>query len=108
MEWITEPHIWIGFFTLTALEIVLGIDNIVFISIVAGKLKSDQQKKARTVGLALAMLNCRGFRPAHPERLYLFCDGLLSVRRDAQSEAEKIASSKTARALRRSRSGVNS
>jgi predicted tellurium resistance membrane protein TerC len=56
VEWITEPHIWIAFFTLTALEIVLGIDNIVFISIVAGKLKSDQQKKARTVGLALAML----------------------------------------------------
>ncbi|MDQ5846737.1 MAG: TerC family protein [Acidobacteriota bacterium] len=56
MEWITEPHIWVAFFTLTALEIVLGIDNIVFISIVAGKLPSDQQKRARTLGLALAML----------------------------------------------------
>jgi predicted tellurium resistance membrane protein TerC len=56
VEWITEPHIWVAFLTLTALEIVLGIDNIVFISIVAGKLPSDQQKRARTVGLALAML----------------------------------------------------
>lgn len=56
MEWISEPHIWVAFLTLTALEIVLGIDNIVFISIVASKLKADQQKRARTLGLALAML----------------------------------------------------
>ena len=56
MEWITDPQIWIAFGTLTALELVLGIDNVVFISILAGKLPSDQQKKARTVGLALAML----------------------------------------------------
>ena len=56
MEWITDPQIWIAFGTLTALELVLGIDNVVFISILAGKLPPDQQKKARTVGLALAML----------------------------------------------------
>lgn len=56
MEWLTDPQIWIAFTTLTALELVLGIDNIVFISILAGKLPADQQKKARTVGLALAML----------------------------------------------------
>jgi predicted tellurium resistance membrane protein TerC len=56
MEWLTDPQIWIAFVTLTALELVLGIDNIVFISILAGKLPADQQKKARTVGLALAML----------------------------------------------------
>jgi predicted tellurium resistance membrane protein TerC len=56
MEWITDPQLWIAFGTLTALELVLGIDNVVFISILAGKLPSDQQKKARTVGLALAML----------------------------------------------------
>jgi predicted tellurium resistance membrane protein TerC len=56
VEWITEPHIWVAFLTLTALEIVLGIDNIVFISIVAGKLRAEQQKRARTLGLALAML----------------------------------------------------
>src|SRR5215204_3897576 len=56
MEWITDPQIWLAFGTLTALELVLGIDNVVFISILAGKLPADQQKKARTVGLALAML----------------------------------------------------
>jgi len=56
VEWITEPQAWIAFLTLTALELVLGIDNIVFISILAGKLSPDQRKKARTVGLALAMI----------------------------------------------------
>ena len=56
MEWLTDPQIWIAFATLTALELVLGIDNVVFISILAGKLPADQQKRARTVGLALAML----------------------------------------------------
>jgi predicted tellurium resistance membrane protein TerC len=56
MEWITDPSIWIAFATLTALEIVLGIDNIVFISILAGKLRPEQQAKARTIGLALAMI----------------------------------------------------
>ena len=55
MEWISEPQTWIAFFTLTALELVLGIDNIVFISILAGKLPPDQQQKARVVGLGLAM-----------------------------------------------------
>ncbi len=55
MEWLTEPQTWIAFLTLTALELVLGIDNIVFISILAGKLPPDQQKKARNVGLFLAM-----------------------------------------------------
>jgi predicted tellurium resistance membrane protein TerC len=55
VEWISEPQTWIAFFTLTALELVLGIDNIVFISILAGKLPSDQQQKARVVGLGLAM-----------------------------------------------------
>jgi predicted tellurium resistance membrane protein TerC len=56
LEWITSPEIWIALLTLTALEVVLGIDNIVFISILAGKLPADQQARARTVGLALAML----------------------------------------------------
>ena len=55
MEWLTDPQVWIAFATLTALELVLGIDNIVFISILAGKLPADQQKKARLVGLGLAM-----------------------------------------------------
>jgi predicted tellurium resistance membrane protein TerC len=56
MEWMTDPESWIAFFTLTALELVLGIDNVVFISILAGKLPLEQQQRARTVGLALAML----------------------------------------------------
>ena len=55
MEWLTDPQVWIALLTLTALEIVLGIDNIIFISILAGKLPAKQQKKARIVGLALAM-----------------------------------------------------
>ncbi len=56
MTWITDPEIWIGLLTLTTLEIVLGIDNIVFISILAGKLPGEQQKSARQLGLAMAML----------------------------------------------------
>ena len=55
MEWLSDPNVWIGFLTLTALEIVLGIDNIVFISIVAGKLPADRQAAARKTGLLLAM-----------------------------------------------------
>jgi predicted tellurium resistance membrane protein TerC len=55
VEWITQPEAWIAFLTLTALELVLGIDNIVFISILAGKLKRGEQRRARTIGLALAM-----------------------------------------------------
>jgi predicted tellurium resistance membrane protein TerC len=56
MEWLSDPQAWIGFFTLTVLEIVLGIDNVVFISILAGKLPVNQREKARKVGLALAMI----------------------------------------------------
>jgi predicted tellurium resistance membrane protein TerC len=56
MEWIADPQIWVSLLTLTALEVVLGIDNIIFISILAGKLPPDQQDKARKVGLMLAMV----------------------------------------------------
>jgi predicted tellurium resistance membrane protein TerC len=56
MDWITNPEAWIALATLTVLEVVLGIDNIVFISILAGKLPRDQQGKARRIGLSLAML----------------------------------------------------
>ena len=56
MEWLSDPHAWIGLLTLTVLEIVLGIDNIIFISILSGKLPPAQQAKARQIGLALAML----------------------------------------------------
>jgi predicted tellurium resistance membrane protein TerC len=56
-EWASSPEIWIALVTLTALEIVLGIDNVVFISILAGKLPGEQQQRARTVGLSLAMFS---------------------------------------------------
>lgn len=56
MEWIADPQIWISLFTLTALEVVLGIDNIIFISILAGKLPAEQQDRARKTGLMLAMV----------------------------------------------------
>ena len=55
MEWLTSPEIWIAFLTLTALEIVLGIDNIIFISILVSRLPAHQQAKGRFFGLALAM-----------------------------------------------------
>ena len=56
MEWLTEPQAWIALVTLTALEIVLGIDNIVFISVLTGRLPEHQRQKGRMVGLALAMI----------------------------------------------------
>jgi predicted tellurium resistance membrane protein TerC len=56
MEWVTNPESWIALLTLTVLEIVLGIDNIIFISILSGKLPHAQQAKARTTGLALATI----------------------------------------------------
>jgi len=56
MEWITNPESWIALATLTALEIVLGVDNIVFISILAGRLPAGQQSRARLLGLAAAMV----------------------------------------------------
>jgi predicted tellurium resistance membrane protein TerC len=56
MEWLTNPDIWIALVTLTALEIVLGVDNIIFISILVAKLPEAQQPRARYIGLALAMI----------------------------------------------------
>lgn len=56
MEWIYDSEIWISLVTLTVLEIVLGIDNIIFLSILSGRLPQNQQKKARRVGLALAVI----------------------------------------------------
>lgn len=55
MDWLSSPEAWVGLLTLTALELVLGIDNIVFISILAAKLPAAQQGRARTIGLVLAM-----------------------------------------------------
>ncbi|MBA3889762.1 MAG: TerC family protein [Gemmatimonadaceae bacterium] len=57
MEWLSEPNAWIGLLTLTALEIVLGIDNIIFITILAGKLPLAQQPKARRLGLMGAFVS---------------------------------------------------
>lgn len=56
MEWLTNPEIWVAFFTLTALEIVLGIDNIIMISILVSRMPKDMQPKTRLFGLALAMI----------------------------------------------------
>ena len=56
MEWLTDPQIWIALATLTFLEIVLGVDNIIFISILSGKLPESQQPKARRLGLLGAMV----------------------------------------------------
>ena len=55
-EWIANPDVWISLLTLTALEIVLGIDNVIFISILAGKLPAHQQDRARKLGLSLALI----------------------------------------------------
>jgi predicted tellurium resistance membrane protein TerC len=56
MDWLLDPEIWVSLLTLTALEIVLGIDNLVFIAILAGRLPAEQQNRARQIGLALALL----------------------------------------------------
>ena len=55
MEWLTDPQAWIALLTLTFLETVLGIDNIVFVSILTGRLPPEQRPKARRLGLLLAM-----------------------------------------------------
>lgn len=56
MEWLADPQLWIAFATLTVLELVLGIDNVIFISILSGKLPPEQQARARYIGLTLALL----------------------------------------------------
>ncbi len=56
MEWLSNPEIWIAFLTLTALEIVLGIDNIIFISILVSRLPPAQRARGRIIGLGLAMV----------------------------------------------------
>ncbi|MFF7707186.1 TerC family protein [Pseudomonas sp. NPDC007930] len=56
MEWLTSPELWVAFFTLTALEIVLGIDNIIMISILVSRMPKHMQARTRLFGLALAMI----------------------------------------------------
>ena len=55
MEWITNPEAWIALLTLTVMEIVLGIDNVVFISVLVQRLPAEQRDRGRTIGLGLAM-----------------------------------------------------
>ena len=55
MEFLADPNVWIAFATLTLLELVLGIDNVIFISILSGKLPPEKQARARFIGLALAL-----------------------------------------------------
>jgi predicted tellurium resistance membrane protein TerC len=57
MEWLTQPEAWVAFLTLVALELVLGVDNVIFISILAGKLPVNQQQRARTTGISLAVFS---------------------------------------------------
>jgi len=57
MGWLTDPQAWIAFVTLVVLELVLGVDNVIFISILAGKLPAHQQQRARTTGLGLAIVS---------------------------------------------------
>ncbi len=57
MDWITDPQAWIAFITLVSLELVLGVDNVIFISILASKLPVAEQSKARRTGLALAVIS---------------------------------------------------
>jgi predicted tellurium resistance membrane protein TerC len=57
MDWLTDPQTWIAFVTLVALELVLGVDNVVFISILAGKLPANERQRARRTGLGLAVIS---------------------------------------------------
>lgn len=57
MEWLIDPKAWISFITLVALELVLGVDNVIFISILASKLPGDQPRRARMLGISLAVIS---------------------------------------------------
>jgi predicted tellurium resistance membrane protein TerC len=56
MTWLTDPGIWASLLTLTALEVVLGIDNVIFLSVISGRLPESQQARARAIGLGLALI----------------------------------------------------
>lgn len=57
LDWLSDPNAWVALLTLTSLEIVLGIDNIIFIAILAGRLPAEQQGRARFLGLAVALIS---------------------------------------------------
>ena len=69
MEWLSDPQVWASLATLTALEIVLGIDNIIFIAILANKLPEEQRDRARKVGLALGDLRLQGSKSARGDEV---------------------------------------
>src|SRR5947207_440678 len=83
MEWLTNPEIWVAFFTLTALEIVLGIDNIIMISILVSRMPKHMQARTRIFGLGLAMMWASGtiseFIDRHPSLKMLALSFLLIV-----------------------------
>src|SRR3989337_3432393 len=56
IDWLTDPHIWASFITLSAMEIVLGIDNVVFISLLVSRLPPEKRRSARRIGLSLALI----------------------------------------------------
>ena len=56
MEWISDPTVWVGLLTLVLLEVVLGVDNLIFIAILSDKLPPAQRDRARLIGLSLALL----------------------------------------------------
>ena len=55
MDWLLDPTVWVGLLTLVILEIVLGIDNLIFIAIIADKLPPSERERARVIGLSLAL-----------------------------------------------------
>ncbi len=57
MDWMLEPQMWVAFITLVGLELVLGVDNVIFISILAGKLPTPLQQRARVIGLSIAVVS---------------------------------------------------
>ena len=59
-DWLSSPEVWIALGTLVALEVVLGVDNIIFISILSGKLPEHQRAKARQIGLGVAAISRLG------------------------------------------------
>jgi len=71
IEWLTDPHIWASFVALSAMEIVLGIDNVVFISVMVSRMAPEQRLWARRIGLSLA----RGLVEMHGGTIHARSDG---------------------------------
>src|SRR5665648_211029 len=56
IDWLSDPHVWASFITLSAMEVVLGIDNVVFISLMVSRMAPEQRLRARRIGLSLALI----------------------------------------------------